>query len=1829
MTLASHKRIRTPGIRPLALEQRFMFDGAAATAGLEPSVPDSLPDAGAATQHSEHAPASQKDTSQNHEKPTTDYSAQQLATADRALNEGRLDVVFIEDNVSDYQSLVDGMKAGIEIVLLDSRGDGLQQMAKYLSGRSEIDAIHLISHGAEGRLNLGALTLDTIALQNRTDDLATLGAALTIDGDLLLYGCAVASGEGNAFVSAMATATGADVAASDNATGSEVLRGDWQLETATGGIEAATPITSPALAAYANILASATLTGGNDTPVLSAGADSIIADTTNTLNSGDQIDGLAGSDTLEISAAQTVTFNATTLTNVEVITISAGIQDITSHDATVAAGQTLAVDASASSAKLTWNGGAETDGTFSITGGAGHDSILGGAGNDTLYGGAGNDTLSGGAGDDLLFGDDGNDTLYGGLGNDTLSGGDGNDFLYGLENDDLIYGGAGNDGISGGDGNDSMWGGIGNDTIIGGNGADLIYGEDGNDWIWGQNDNDLIYGGDGNDTISGDAGNDTLYGGAGNDILRGLNDNDLIYGDAGNDTLSGGAGSDTLFGGADNDTFTGTAAHLDGDTIGDFTTADNILVLGADLSALNNTAASGTIDLGGGQTLTLTGITAASGKFVAVFSGGNTTITLVPNAPPVITSDGGGVNAAVNAAENQTAVTTVTATDGDGDTPTFSISGGADQAKFSIDPNTGVLSFISAPDFENPSDSDGNNSYVVQVTADDGVGGMDIQTITVTVTNVNEAPVITSNGGGVNAAVNAAENQSAVTTVTASDVDGDTPTFSISGGADQAKFSIDPNTGVLSFISAPDFENPSDSDGNNSYVVQVTADDGVGGMDIQTITVTVTNVNEAPVITSNGGGVNAAVNAAENQSAVTTVTASDVDGDTPTFSISGGADQAKFSIDPNTGVLSFISAPDFENPSDSDGNNSYVVQVTADDGVGGMDIQTITVTVTNVNEAPVITSNGGGVNAAVNAAENQSAVTTVTASDVDGDTPTFSISGGADQAKFSIDPNTGVLSFISAPDFENPSDSDGNNSYVVQVTADDGVGGMDIQTITVTVTNVNEAPVITSNGGGVNAAVNAAENQSAVTTVTASDVDGDTPTFSISGGADQAKFSIDPNTGVLSFISAPDFENPSDSDGNNSYVVQVTADDGVGGMDIQTITVTVTNVNEAPVITSNGGGVNAAVNAAENQSAVTTVTASDVDGDTPTFSISGGADQAKFSIDPNTGVLSFISAPDFESPSDSDGNNSYVVQVTADDGVGGMDIQTITVTVTNVNEAPVITSNGGGVNAAVNAAENQSAVTTVTASDGDGDTPTFSISGGADQAKFSIDPNTGVLTFISAPDFENPTDSDGNNSYVVQVTAADGNGGSDIQTITVTVTNVNEAPVITSNGGGVNAAVNAAENQSAVTTVTASDGDSDTPTFSISGGADQAKFSIDPNTGVLTFISAPDFENPTDSDGNNSYVVQVTAADGNGGSDIQTITVTVTNVNEAPVITSNGGGVNAAVNAAENQSAVTTVTASDGDSDTPTFSISGGADQAKFSIDPNTGVLTFISAPDFENPSDSDSNNSYVVQVTADDGNGGTAVQTITVTVTDLGDTAANQAPILPPAPTPAAPPSVGSGPSTTPTLEAPPAPANQPFLHNRALGTSGLVAPPVDASIFDAVFSIPSSAALDLGLGDSSEPALRMLPDFGSTRIVQGSEISLALPLELFSATGEFIILELEALQGDGQGLPDWLTFDPRTGLFSGKAPADFTGKVSVKVIARDSQGNERVIQLELDIVSGEVIDNGDAPEATAAERNAALAPSGRAGLSEQLRHASNRSELAPRLAALTQSVQAARNHT
>ena len=145
-------------------------------------------------------------------------------------------IVFVDSRLTDYETLLASLSgADHEVILLDPDRDGLAQMLTALDGRSGIEAIHLLGHGSSGALQVGATTLDRANLAGYQTQLAELGGHLALDGDLLLYGCNVAQGEaGLAFIEQIAVLTGADVAASDDLTGAAGLGGNWELEASTG-----------------------------------------------------------------------------------------------------------------------------------------------------------------------------------------------------------------------------------------------------------------------------------------------------------------------------------------------------------------------------------------------------------------------------------------------------------------------------------------------------------------------------------------------------------------------------------------------------------------------------------------------------------------------------------------------------------------------------------------------------------------------------------------------------------------------------------------------------------------------------------------------------------------------------------------------------------------------------------------------------------------------------------------------------------------------------------------------------------------------------------------------------------------------------------------------------------------------------------------------------------------------------------------------------------------------------------------------------------------------------------------------------------------------------------------------------------------------------------------------------------------------------------------------------------------------------------------------------------------------------------------------------------
>ncbi|WP_460431396.1 DUF4347 domain-containing protein, partial [Aquaspirillum soli] len=162
-----------------------------------------------------------------------------LRPAVAVLNQGRLEAAFIDTSVADWEVLAAGVPEGIEVVLLDGQQNGVLQMAEWAKSHTGYDAIHILSHGSAGNIRLGTADLNKSAFNQYQNELSKIGNSLTVDGDILVYGCHVANGEvGQEFIGKLAQATGADIAASDDLTGNSADAGDWMLEYTSKLVEA-------------------------------------------------------------------------------------------------------------------------------------------------------------------------------------------------------------------------------------------------------------------------------------------------------------------------------------------------------------------------------------------------------------------------------------------------------------------------------------------------------------------------------------------------------------------------------------------------------------------------------------------------------------------------------------------------------------------------------------------------------------------------------------------------------------------------------------------------------------------------------------------------------------------------------------------------------------------------------------------------------------------------------------------------------------------------------------------------------------------------------------------------------------------------------------------------------------------------------------------------------------------------------------------------------------------------------------------------------------------------------------------------------------------------------------------------------------------------------------------------------------------------------------------------------------------------------------------------------------------------------------------------------
>jgi Ca2+-binding RTX toxin-like protein len=582
----------------------------------------------------------------------------------------------------------------------------------------------------------------------------------------------------------------------------------------------------------------------------------------------------------------------------------------------------------------------------------------------------------------------------------------------------------------------------------------------------------------------------TIQGGGTRDVIVGTSGGDFIDASGGNDTINAGGGDDVIIGGGGKDLIDGGG--------------------GNDAASYTDSAISVDIDL----------------QLYANQRGGTADGDVLFSIESIV---GTGFDDSIRGSSNNNYLVGGAGSDVlEGRAGSDIIDGGlgTDRADFS-----GALSAYSLSNIA---------GYLTVTSALEGTDKLiNIENLKFTDITLSTATTVTSPGSsfGVN------ENTSGVIyTATAASILSN-PTFSYSlAGADASLFSINAATGALSFMSPPNFEAPVHA---GPYAVSIIASDGLTSSAPVPLIITVTDVNEAPTITSS-----ATASISENTTVVATIAATDPDaGTTLTYSISGGVDAAKFAVNSLTGALSFVSPPNFEAPTDVGANNVYDVIVQASDGLLTT-TQAVAVTVTNVNEMPTITSS-----TTASIPENTTTVTTITATDPDaGTTLAYSISGGLDAAKFSINATTGALSFVSAPNFEAPTDFGANNVYDVVVQASDGSLNT-TQAVAVTVTDVGVEGLsgITLSSSTVNE--NAANN-TVVGLLTASGAPGGaTLTYTLLNNA-SGRFSITGgnqlvvNNGVLL-----DFEQA------NSHSATVQVSDGLGGTFTQAFAISVANVD--------------------------------------------------------------------------------------------------------------------------------------------------------------------------------------------------------------------------------------------------------------------------------------------------------------------------------------------------------------------------------------------------------------------------------------------------------------------------------------------------------------------------------------------------------------------------------------------------------------------------------------------------------------------------------------------
>ncbi len=980
---------------------------------------------------------------------------------------------------------------------------------------------------------------------------------------------------------------------------------------------------------------------------------------------------------------------------------------------------------------------------------------------------------------------------------------------------------------------------------------------------------------------------------------------------------------------------------------------------------------------------------------------------------PVFDEDSYAFSVRENAAVG-TDVGAVSATDPNDDTLTYTIASGDKDGQFAIGTATGAITVAAALDHET------TPTYTLTVEASDGTNDVSVS-VEITVRKVNRPPVFPSEGFSfsVNESVG---SYGSVGYAVATDPEGDAVTYAITGGNSGNQFTIDANLGLILVF------RPLDFDARSSYTLTVKATDARGNTSFTAVTIAVVQTAQNPppapmglttsledvgnlIVTWNkvanasmyrlrhrtdsnaewttsaaatstsrtlssvtcgatyelqvqaqGDGVSYTAEWSDPSESISraaplcpvptfgetsydltvpenapvgtvvgTVAATHPDQTKLTYSITAGNDDGKFAIGAG-GVITAVGALDYE------ATAAYALTVQATHPRGQSGTAAVAVTVADVNEAPSFDPGEYTFTVAEDAAVGAS-LGSLSVTDPDEDTLTYSITTGDDDGRFSVD-SSGALSVAKALDHET------TPSYTLTVEATDAGGLSDTAAVSIEITDVNEAPAFDSEEYTFTVPENSATGDSVGTVVAADpdDGDSDTLTYGISGDA----FAID-TSGAITVDAALDHET------TESYSVTVTVEDESGLSDTAAVAVTVTDVNETPSFDTAAYTFTVAEDAAVGAS-LGSLSVTDPDEDTLTYNITTGDDDGRFSVD-SSGALSVAKALDHET------TPSYTLTVEATDPGGLSDTAAISIEITDVNEAPAFDSEEYTFMVAENSATGDSVGTVAAADPDDGDTLTYSISGEA----LAIDA-AGAITVDAALDHETTE------SYSVTVTVEDESGLLDTAAVAVTVTDVNETPSFDTAAYTFTVAENAVLGE-LLGTVSATDPDEDdTLAYSIDG----EDFTISTG-GAVTVARTLDYETAK------SYSLTATVEDQDGASGTANVSITVTDVDETPAFDAEKYSFTVAEDAAVG-TVVGTLTASDANErqgETLTYSVEG---DAALTIDASTGALKVASALDYE------TDLTHELTVTVTDETDLTDTATVSIRVRDVTE-------VMPPVP--------------------------------------------------------------------------------------------------------------------------------------------------------------------------------------------------------------------------------------